>query len=322
MGGALDRLPRDPLPALLAAGDAALAYQVERDLLRRPVPPLEMLWRLPGAAAILRRQRPDGSWAYGGTQTSPGTNYALLETFRRLRELVEQYNLSVAHPALALAAEYVLSCQSAAGDIRGIIGNQWMPYYHGVLLELLVKAGLGEDGRVLRGLDWLLAVRQDDGGWMVPAQGVPAAAKTAEMWTGPPLPHDRSLPSSHLATGMALRGLAAHPRYRDRPEVRAAAEWLKGRFFRADSYYDRQAPAYWLKFQFPFWWPNLLTALDTLALLNYGADDPAVAAGLDWFVESQAADGLWPTGYGSGSKAALARAWVGLAIGRVLMAYG
>ncbi|MGW8251358.1 MAG: prenyltransferase/squalene oxidase repeat-containing protein, partial [Anaerolineales bacterium] len=101
----------------------------------------------------------------------------------------------------------------------GILGNQYMPYYHGAILELLVKAGYGDDTRLVRGLDWLLTVRQEDGGWVVPAQLVPAREKTSQLWLGPALPPDRSKPSSHLATGMTLRAFVAHPAYRGRSDV-------------------------------------------------------------------------------------------------------
>ena len=39
----------------------------------------------------------------------------------------------------------------------------------------------------------------------------------------------------------------------------------------------------WLKFQFPFWWTNLLTALDTLFWLGFSRDDDDIARGLGWY---------------------------------------
>ena len=115
-----------------------------------------------------------------------------------------------------------------------------------------------------------------------------------------------------------LRAFAAHPDYRQRPEVIAAGERLKERFFQADKYTDRKAPAYWLKFQFPFWWTSLLTALDSFAWLGFDRQDAAIAGGLAWFIENQSADGLWETGYGSGRSAERTRHWVGLAICRMM----
>ena len=110
----------------------------------------------------------------------------------------------------------------------------------------------------------------------------------------------------------------AHPEYRHRPEVIAAGACLKERFFKSDQYNDRKTPAYWLKFQFPFWWANLLTALDSLSLMGFDRDDPDISGGLSWFLSNQSPDGLWETAYGSGKSAARMRAWVGLAVCRML----
>lgn len=312
-------LKTNPIPALLAWPDEALAYFVRRDLLDEALPRQETLWDLPEAVRLLAKQQADGSWNYPGQSNTPRQNYALLQTYRCLRLLVEVYGLTAEHPALQKAAAYLFSCQTPQGDIRGILGNQTMPYYHGAILELLVKAGLGYDPHVRCGLDWLLSVRQADGGWIVPAQAIPSRQRSDEFWSGPAVPPDRSLPHAHLATGMALRAFAAHPAYRHHSQVIAAARALKRRFFQADKYNDRKAPSYWFKFQFPFWWANLLTALDSLARLGFDCRDPDVARGLQWFVDNQASDGLWPTGYGSGRKAEDNRRWVGLAVCRVFI---
>jgi hypothetical protein len=305
-----------PLPALLASDDPALEFFVRRDLLGEAAAPLENLWELPAALRILKKQQADGRWRYPGNTRSglPGQNYDLLETFRQLGILVEQYGFTRDHPAIERAAAFVFSCQTEEGDIRGILSNQYMPYYHGMLLAQLIQAGYGNAPQVQRGLDWLLAMRQADGGWVAPLQGV--HPRPTEIWAGTPVPPDPAWPSSHLATGMALRPFALLRLHT--PGVRKAAGWLKGRFFKPDHYYDRQAPGYWVKFQYPFWWTNLLMALDSLARLGYSPEDMEIREGLAWFVENQEPDGLWPTGYGAGSKAEAARRWVGLAICRVV----
>lgn len=315
-----DELKVDPVRALLAWEDAALRYFVRRDLLGEPAGPVESLWELPAAARLARKQQPDGSWRYSGKSYNPetGTQYDLLETYRCLRLLVEVYGFHREHPTLPRAAEYVLTYQRDEGDIRGIIGNQYMPYYHGAILELLIKAGYKDDARISAGLDWLLSMRQNDGGWIVPTQAVPTRRRDSEFWLGPPVPPERERPHAHLATGMALRALAAHPDYRQRPEVLAAGEALKNRIFQADKYNDRRAASYWLKFQYPFWWTSLLTALDTLSWLGFRRQDGDVARGLRWFIDHQDEGGLWPTGYGAGIRAEENRHWVGLAACRVL----
>jgi hypothetical protein len=321
----LARLRVDPLPALLASGDEALCYFVRRDLLAEQVGPAERLWELPDAQKLVDKQQPDGSWRYPGQNRArlPETNYDLLQTFKNLGELVEKHGMDRRHPAVEGAAEYIFSCQTDEGDIRGILGTQYMPYYHGVISELLIKAGYGDDPRIEKGLHWLLTMRQDDGGWIVPMQLVPPREKTREMWTAPPLAPVRSEPHAHLATGMVLRAFAVHPRYRRLEPVRTAAERLKTRFFRPDAYNDRRGSLYWIKFQFPFWWNNVLTGLDSLSLLGFSADDEDVQRGLRWFVDNQETDGLWRTAYEQKKrKEPSAREkstirWVGLAVCRV-----
>ncbi|HEX7555597.1 MAG TPA: prenyltransferase/squalene oxidase repeat-containing protein, partial [Leptolinea sp.] len=322
--GLISILPVDPLPALLGFADEALTYFVRRDLMDLPVGPIEDLWKNSTARQLISKQQTDGFWSYGG-QTDPpsipGQNYSLLETYRCLRVLVERYGFNNRHPAIQKTADYIFSCQTTDGDIRGIISNQYMPYYHGAILELLLKAGYSEDQRVLSGLEWLLSTRQDDGGWIVPAQAIPPAQRIDAFWSGKPVEIAGARPHSHLATGMALRAFAASPAYRTRPEVIAAGNCLKTRLFEADKYNDRKAPFYWLKFQFPFWWTSLVSALDTLSYLGFPSGDIDIARGLDWFITHQEVDGLWSTGYEKGRKALENRCWVGLAVCRLINRY-
>lgn len=325
-GNWTQRLREDPISSLLFANEPALEYFVRRDLLDQHPGPVETLWELPPVRKILKRQQDDGSWRYPGSnrQRYPEINYDLLETFRQLGILVVKYGFDRRHPAIDSAAAYLFSCQTDEGDIRGILGTQYMPYYHAVIAELLIKAGYGDRSNLETGLHWLLSMRQDDGGWIVPLQAVPPGEKTREMWSAPPVQPDRSRPFSHLATGMVLRAFAVHPHYRHREEVTIACDRLKSRFFRPDKYNDRKAPRYWYKFQFPFWWTNILTALDTLSLIGYSRQDEDVQKALHWFVDNQQPDGLWKTSYEQAkhqepaAREHEAMRWVSLAICRVL----
>jgi hypothetical protein len=318
--GWTETLPIDPLPSLSAGKGLPLSYFARRDLHDEPVGPIDALCECPAALAILRKQQANGSWRYPGANRKafPVFNYALLETFRNLRVLVEMYGFTKLHPAITRAAEYVFSCQTAEGDIRGIIGNQYMPYYHAALLALLIKAGCGQDQRLENGMNWLLTMRQQDGGWIVPAQAVPASQKNTTFWKGEPVPPARDRPFSHLATGMVLRAFAAHPHFSRSEAAWQAGTLLKERFFLPDKYNDRKTPGYWLKFEFPFWWNNLLSALDSLSRLGFSHQDEQICKGINWFLTHQESDGLWPTSYGSGKNAAQNRSWVGLAICRML----
>lgn len=205
----------DPVPLLLGCGNAAISHFATRDFLGADPGPVSALWGLPAARAIVARQLAGGSWKYpGGKETVRSReNYDQIETFRQAGILVEKHGMTREHPAMARAAEFLFSFQTVDGDFRGIYGNQYATTYTGALIEVLTKAGYGDDARIARGLGWLLSVRQDDGGWAIPLRtvGVPFAEFLDTVRHPEPLPPDRAGPSSHLVTGMVSRAFAAHP---------------------------------------------------------------------------------------------------------------
>jgi hypothetical protein len=324
-------LRHDPVTPLMSADDPALTYHVRRELLGEDVEPARTLWTPPEVTKLLRRQDDNGSFRYPGRQPPvyPAHHYALLETWKQFRVLVEQYAFTREHPAGRQAAEFLLSCQTPAGDIRGMIANQYATYYTGAILGLLIKAGYGTDPRVERGLRWLLDMRQDDGGWTIPL--LTHKLNRAEMYRltseyAEPLEPDRGKPFSHNWTGMVLRGFAAHSRHRRSRPVRAAAELLKTRFFQPDVYGSYRAADYWVRFQYPFWWNHLVAALDSLSLIGVPANDPDIQRGLRWLIERQQRDGLWKLSYAKRGGASPTRArsmqlWVTLAICRIFRRY-
>ena len=232
--------------------------------------------------------------------------------------LVCKFGLDRQHPAVAAAAGFLSSCQTGAGDYRGIYGRQYTPNYSAAITELLIRAGYEHTAQVENAMRWLLSMRQDDGGWAIPTRTLGMSLNvmlTARDTVDP----DRSRPSSHLITGIVLRALAAHPRYRHSADTRCAAELLKSRFFRRDVYPDRAAPSNWLIFSYPFWWTDLLSALDSLARIGFRPGDPDIARGVAWFTGNQEPGGLWNTGRNR-PKGPHSDLWVGLAICRMLHA--
>ncbi len=296
----LDILKYDPIPPLLASGDEALIYFTWRDLLGEDPGPVEHLWNLPGAVKILKMQLPDGSWPRAGENKHPAINHALIETWRQFRFLVERYGMTCAHPQVKRTAEFIFTCQTDEGDIRGFLANQYATYYTGAIMALLIQAGYAEDARIEKGFQWLLGMRQDDGGWSIPmithkldrATQYRLSSEVAE-----PLQPDRTKPFSHHWTGMVLRAFAVHPTYHHFWEARAAGELLKSRFFQPDAYSSYRVTGYWLRFEHPFWWTNLLTALDSLARMGFSAQDGQIRKGLDWLREHQEPGGLWRVSY-------------------------
>ena len=327
-----ERLRYDPVDLLADCAYPAIRYYTRRDLLDETVEPIQTLWVFPDPLKLLRHQRCDGSWTLSPNyqEKSPDVNYPLVETFRRLRELVGKHELERSHPAISSAAEFVFTCQTLEGDIRGFYVDQYAPHYTGLYIELLVRAGYGDDPRIKRAIEWLTSHRQGDGGWVYPplaagiswAEQVYISGHHAEA-----IPFNAAKPSSHNITGMTLRGLVCHPMYASIPEARRTGEFLASRLFQKDSYSSYEAGDYWVRFLYPWWWNNLIMALESLQRIGFTSNHPKVHEGLKWFAEHQSPDGLWENSYKKGAKkyetesAAENRLWVSLAICRVLKSY-
>lgn len=316
----------DTVPVLLGSQDEALVYFTKRDLLNEPVAPISFVWGLPEPQKIIRKQQADGSWEKAGKKNDiyPPYHHTLVATFKRFRILVEKYRFTRDHPAAMKAAEFLFSFQTKEGDIRGFIGNQYATYYTGYVLSLLIKAGYEDNPRVERGMQWLLSIRQADGGWTIPILTHKFDRDTQYKLTSQymePVAPDRAKPFSHNWTDMVLRAFAAHSAYRQSGEASAAGALLKSRFFQPDAYSSYQSPKYWTRFA--VWWPNLLTALDSLWLLGFSKDDPDIKKGLNWFIEHQETDGLWKleSGKAISPRDTEERLWLGLAICRLLKRY-
>lgn len=288
----LSFLKFNPIPTLLECPHPSVQYFTRRDLLDTKVGGVEVLWQLPQPVKLLDQQRQDGAWNYPGPVRENGENYSLLETFRSLGILIEKYAFDRRHPSIPPAAEYLFAYQTEEGDIRGMFGTQYVPHYHAGMMELLCKAGYAEDPRVKKGMEWLLACRQNDGGWAGPMRTAKVpyyeAIKKAE-----PVKTDPTKPFSHLMTGIALRAFAAHPEYRKHPAAKKAGELLAGRFFQADKYVDRRTPDYWEKVTFPFWFTDIVSALDSLSWLGFKPDHPDIRKALENIRSHQQRNGLF-----------------------------
>ena len=328
MDGWRKQLRFDPVLPLLSCGNEALQYFARRDLLGEDVGSAERLWQLPEARKILRKQQPDGSWARtAGTQKHPAINYALIETWKHFRFLVEVYGFTRYNPQAEKACEFLFSCQTAAGDIRGMLANQYATYYTGAIMSLLIQAGYADDPRIEKGFRWLLAMRQEDLGWTIPILTHKFSKKEGYFLTSQyaePVEPDRSKPFSHNWTGMVLRAFAVHERHRKSEAAQIAAHLLTSRFFQPDSYTSYEAASYWVRFQYPFWWNNLVAALDSVALIGLSKDDAQMGKALGWLVDHQEKDGLWKDTYvgrpkreHESAKVRETRLWVSLAICRV-----
>lgn len=315
----------DPIKYLCKCEDKYLSYLIQRNILDKQTSfPVDTHKEI---KQILSKQKDDGSWVYRNKTNKikyPSINHELFETFKAIRLLVGKYGLNKSNEQICKAIEYILSCQTSEGDIRGILGNQYMPYYCGLLLEFSIKAGYKDDERIINALRWLTRCKQNDNGWVIPMQLVEKLNVFDDnIYSIEPILPDKTKPSSHMTTGMVLRAFSTHPDYRKRNVSIEAAKLLKNRFFKSDKYNNRKHPDYWVKFEYPYWWTTLLSSLDSLYDLGFGINDKHIEKAIEWLLINQKEDGLWgniPT-KGNIDKYKLERAWVSYDICRLLKLY-
>lgn len=310
----------DPTIPLLASGNRSLAWFARRDLCGEQTGDITTLWSEPAALKILKGQKPNGSWRYGGTlrDDRDRNGHDIVETFRQLGVLICKFGFDRRHEAIRQAAEFLFGCQSDEGDFRGVYGTQYATTYSPMIGELLIKAGYADDPRVIRSMEWLFTMRQGDGGWAVPLRTLPVRYVDV-VYAPEPLQPARSKPFSHLATGCAMRALAAHPAYRHLPDTLAAARLLLSRLWKRDRYPDRGAPSYWTEFSYPYWFTDMLNALDALLKIGMTANEPEIARPIRWFVDRQSPDGTWDTLKLLRGKDKQLPLWLTLQISRVLL---
>lgn len=313
----LRNLNYNPVTSLLKCNNEAILAFVKRDLFDEAVS-IENLWRLAEPQKILKRQKSDGSWTYSGGKSHIRTqeNYNQLETYRNLGYLVEMFGFNKQSPAISKAADFLFSFQVDEGDIRGILGNQYTPYYTAGMLELLIKAGYQNNPRVEKAFKWLAQIRQNDGGWAIPLRTrgekldiIATHKKTLEP--------DRSKPFSWLVTGVVLRAYAAHPLYRKSNVAQKAGKLILSHLFKRDNYPDRAGAEYWLRFSFPFWFADLISALDSLSLLGFSKEEPQINKALEWFIKNQQKSGLWELKILKGQNKDILKLWLSLAVCRI-----
>ncbi len=297
----------EAIKTLLDKGNEALIAFTKRNLLGEELN-VEELWTLPRVKKILKNQQSNGSWIYPNKKAmlrSP-TNYNQYQTYKTMAELVEFYGLNKKHDAIRNAAEYLFSFQTKEGEFRGMYGNQYSPNYSASITEFLIKAGF-DGARIEKSLNWLLRMRQADGGWAIPLRTRNRELEALnEKETIEP---DRTKPFSHLITGIVLRPFSLTPVYRGK--VKDAGMLLAGRVFTRDKYSDRMEVEYWTKFTFPYHWTDILSTIDTLTLLGINSH-PKIYEIMHWFENHKQDNGLFDVSVMAGAKYKDVKYWITL----------
>lgn len=289
------RLASDPIPRLLREGSPSVLARVRRDLIDdSEAPTAEEIASYPEVKALLKRIEKDGSVAPRATEKELGSpKFAKCLAALRTLDRLADYGLRVEDKSalatqLRSVADFILSSQQSDGGIADLTVGEGPKgkakvvavHFQGWALSALCRSGFEGDSRIEKGFRFLLSLRQDDGGWAWRGVRTDSAAR----------------PSSHLITGMVLRGFASSKERRGTREARRAAELLATRFLQPDRYEDRKAPTYWEILTEPRFYTDVLDALDTITSIGLGKENSGVRTAEAYLRSRQAKDGLWYAG--------------------------
>ena len=282
---------------LLELDNKAIIALTKKNLLEEPIN-IKKLWTLPHVIKLLNKQESNGSWLYPNKKAilRSTTNYNQYQTYKTMAELVEFYGFNKKHEAIKKAANYLFSFQTKNGEFRGMYGNQYSPNYNASITEFLIKAGYN-DSRIKNSLDWLLKMRQDDGGWAIPLRT--KNEKLDALLLKKTIEPNKTKPFSHLVTGIVLRPFSLISDYKKK--VNDAAILLAERVFTKDKYSDRRGKEYWTKFTYPYHWTDILSTIDTLTLLGI-KDHPKILEIKKWFEDHRQENGIYKVRVMAGAK--------------------
>jgi len=178
----------------------------------------------------------------------------------------------------------------AASWARSHVNEHEYSCLTGNVCASLIRMGYSSDARVLKALDWLVEVQNQDGGWLCP------------YWKA----HIRDKHGCFYGTICPLEAFSEMSEKMRTPEMKKAAERgaefvLMHRLFKADHHSFRVINQSWLKLSFPWFYSyNLLRGLTVLTKLGY-VDDERLVDALELLLKKRSPDGTWllenaPTG--------------------------
>jgi len=160
----------------------------------------------------------------------------------------------------------------------------------GNVCAAMLRIGYGRDPRVMKALNWLVKIQNDDGGWLCP------------YWKA----HIKDKHGCFYGTICPLEAFSEVPQKERSPEMERAAErgaefLLMHRLYKADHHDYKVINPQWLKLSFPwFYGYNILRGLSVLTKLGY-VDDDRMTDAVKVLIQKRRQDGTWllenaPTG--------------------------
>lgn len=152
----------------------------------------------------------------------------------------------------------------------------------GNMAAALIRIGYKDDPRVKKGLNWLIKVQNQDGGWQCP------------YWPA----HVNDKHSCMMGTICALEAFSEIPKREWTAQMKETVDngaefLLMHRLFKADHHEFKVIKQAWLPFVFPwFWGYNVLRGLDVLTKLGH-VEDERLTDALELLMQKQQKDHTW-----------------------------
>jgi hypothetical protein len=274
-------LKADPLPWLLEPDNPPARYGALTHLLNHPASDPKVrearaaIPAYPPVAELLATQHHDGYWIKPDYYLPRGRG-----TFWTLG-LLADLGLTNANEHVQRGCAYMFSFQRENGAFsrrrrvsgKGLVWSDSPEFCtHARIVRFLLQFGYGDDPRTQAGLDWLLAHPRQDGMWFCRPEGRYGCLR---------------------ATLDVLRAAALDQQAARHPAVARAAAVVCELLLepRMSRYHVKNS---WTNLEYPHFDYDLVSALDTLARLGYTAQQPKIAAALEYLLSRQLPTGAWP----------------------------
>jgi hypothetical protein len=279
----MDRLRADPLPWLLETQNPPVRYWALRDLCDRPANDPQVraaraaipAW--PPLAELLAAQKRDGYWIK--------RNYYLPRTRGTfwVLSVLGDLGLTAEDEHIQRGCDFMFTHQRENGAFcrRQRVSGQGMvwqerpePCTHARIVRFLIQFGYGDDARVHKAVDWLLAIQRDDGMWFCRgAEGRGCLRATIDVLRVAVLDPNTAAHEGIAQAAAAVCDLLMAPRM--------------------SRYHVGEAWGTWEGLKYPYFGFSLISALDVLARLGYTLQQPKVAAAAEYLSSRQLPDGTW-----------------------------
>jgi hypothetical protein len=280
-----DRLKADPTRWLPEPENPSVRYWTLLDILDRPPEDPEVCAAqaaIPTSAPVaelLAAQEKDGHWGsrdYYLPRASKGTFWVLT--------VLGDLGLTMEDEHVRRACDFMFTDQHEDGVFgrrRRVPGQGtvWQedpsPCTHARIVRFLIQFGYGQDPRVRKAIDWLLARQRDDGMWLCVDPGRRGCLR---------------------ATLDVLRVAALDPQTAAQPAIAHASRAVCGLLMepRMSRYHIGEKWGTWECLKYPYFGFSVISALDALARLGCTPAETKIASAAEYLVGRQLPDGTWP----------------------------